>query len=193
MSSSPAEELVHAEGAPAGSKSRVSAGTSDRAVKPLPPPPAPASSRLPRNCTDSAMISTFWRLLPFWSSHSRHSRRPSIATGRPLARKREQFSPCAPQTVTSKKLGLSSQSPVAALRRRVLQATRSEHTGVPLPVERSSGSRVRLPVRTTRLMLVAATEGSFRLLRLLEIFCWRPSLGVGPAVTAEESHVATNS
>src|SRR3954447_19995300 len=165
MSSSPADELPPAEGVPAGSKSRVSAGTSDRAVKPLPPPLTPASSRLPRNCTDSAMISTFWRLLPFWSSHSRHSRRPSIATGRPLERKREQFSPWAPQTVTSKKLGLSSQSP-PALRRRVLQATRSEHTGVPPWVERSSGSRVRLPVRTTRLMLVAATDGSFRLLRL---------------------------
>src|SRR5215213_3883143 len=160
MSSSPAAGLAPPDGAPAGSKSRVSAGTSDRAVKPLPPPPPIPSSRLPRNCTASATISTFWRLLPSLSSHSRHSRRPSIATGRPLARNRAQFSPCAPQTVTSKKLGLSSHSPDAPLR-RVLQATRSEHTARPLPVERSSGSRVRLPVRTTLLMLVAAMEAPF--------------------------------
>ena len=50
----------------------------------------------------------------------------------------------------------------------VADAIRSEQTDMPLDVERSSGSRVRLPVRTTRLMFVAATEGSFRLLRLLE-------------------------
>src|SRR5215218_6927143 len=34
---------------------------------------------------------------------------------------------------------------------------RSEHTDMPLARERSSGSRVRFPVRTTLLMLVAAT------------------------------------
>ena len=90
-----------AAGAPAGAKSLVSAGTSDRGVKPLPPPPM--SSRPPRNCTASAMMSIAWRLWPLSrSSHSRHSRRPSMATGRPLARNRAQFSPCAPQTVTSK-------------------------------------------------------------------------------------------
>src|SRR5437588_7995905 len=39
---------------------------------------------------------------------------------------------------------------------------RSEHTEVPPPVERNSGSRVRLPVRITRLMLVPAiAHGSF--------------------------------
>src|SRR5919206_233663 len=107
------------------------------------------------------MISTACRL-PWSVSHSRHSRRPSSATGRPLERKRAQFSPCAPQTVTSKKLGLSSHSPVDWFLRRVLEAMRREQTDRPLAVERSSGSRVRLPVRTTRLMLVAAMEGSFR-------------------------------
>ena len=46
--------------------------------------------------------------------------------------------------------------------RRVLHAIRSEQTECRCGSERSSGSRVRLPVRTTRLMLVAATMGSFR-------------------------------
>src|SRR5215207_9915073 len=145
------------DAAPAGWKSRSSTGTSERGVKPPPPPDGP-SSRPPRNCTASATISTLWRLLPSCASHSRHSRRPSSATGRPLERKRAQFSPWAPQTVTSKKLGLSSHSPVAWFLRRVLDAIRSEHTDMPLAVERSSGSRVRLPVRTTRLMFVAAIE-----------------------------------
>ena len=49
----------------------------------------------------SAMISTDSRLLPPWL-HSRQSRRPSMQTGRPLERKRWQFSPWAPQTVTLK-------------------------------------------------------------------------------------------
>src|SRR5688572_10671295 len=63
------------------------------------PPPSP---RPPRNCTESAITSTAWRLEPSWASHSRHSRRPSIATGRPLARYCAQFSPWLPQTVMSK-------------------------------------------------------------------------------------------
>src|SRR5215218_9913797 len=144
--------------APAGWKSRSSTGTSERGVKPPPPPLLGPSSRPPRNWTASATISTLWRLLPSWASHSRHSRRPSSATGRPLERKRAQFSPWAPQTVTSKKLGLSSHSPVAWFLRRVLDAIRSEQTDMPLAVERSSGSRVRLSVSTKRLMFVAAIE-----------------------------------
>src|ERR687892_505376 len=71
------------------------------------------------------------------------------------------------------KFGLSTQSPVDWSLRRVLQATRIEHTDVPLPVERSSGSRVRLPVRMTRLMLVAATGAPFDFSKAR----W-PSLGV---------------
>src|SRR5215211_1453729 len=87
--------------APTGacSKSPVSAGTSLWGVK---RPPFSAASREPRNWTESAMISTDCRLLPCWSCHSRHSRRPSTATGRPFWRYWAQFSPCAPQTVTSK-------------------------------------------------------------------------------------------
>jgi hypothetical protein len=41
--------------------------------------------------------------------------------------------------------------------RRVLHATPSLQTDVPFGNERSSGSLVRFPVITTRLMLVAAT------------------------------------
>src|SRR5215218_9908094 len=51
----------------AGSKSPVSAGTSLCGVK---RPPFSPPSREPRNWTESAMISTDWRLLPCLSSHS---------------------------------------------------------------------------------------------------------------------------
>src|SRR5215217_758411 len=183
MSSSATEGAPLPAGAPAGWKSLSLTGTSDRGVK---PPPPGASSRLLRNWTASAMISTDWRLLPSLSCHSRHSRRPSSATGRPLDRKRAQFSPCAPQTVTSKKFGLSSHSPVCWFLRRVLLAMRREQTDMPLGSERSSGSRVRFPVRTTRLMLVAATRGSFP--SLTKSFGW-PSLGVRPARSATASQV----
>ena len=57
------------------------------------PPPFSGLSREPRNCTESAMISIDWRLLPCWSCHSRHSNRPSMATGRPFLRYVAQFSP----------------------------------------------------------------------------------------------------
>src|SRR3954454_3472267 len=49
---------------------------------------------------------------------------------------------------------MSTHSPLAESLRRVLVATRRLHTAVPSRVERSSGSWVRFPVRTTRLMLV---------------------------------------
>src|SRR3954464_2531116 len=64
-------------------KSPVSAGTSVCGVK---RPPFSAPSRDPRNWTESAMISTAWRLFPSLSSHSRHSSRPSSAIGRPFDR-----------------------------------------------------------------------------------------------------------
>src|SRR3954464_7465506 len=111
-------------GAAACWKSPVSAGTSLLGVK---RPPFSPPSRDPRNWTESAMISMDWRLLPSLSCHSRHSSRPSTATGRPFWRYVAQFSPCAPHTVTSKKLGLSTHSPEASLR-RVLTATRRPHT-----------------------------------------------------------------
>jgi hypothetical protein len=67
----------------AAAKSLVSTGMSDRLLKPL---PAPASSRgLERNWTASATMSIPWRFFPS-CSHSRHSRRPSTATGRPFER-----------------------------------------------------------------------------------------------------------
>src|ERR1035441_1444866 len=132
-----------------------SAPTPAATSSPLSSLDAPFPLPLPRNCTESAMMSTAWRLLPSWASHSRHSRRPSIATGRPFERYRATFSPWAPHTVTLKKLGLSTHSSPSL--RRVLQAIRRLHTDVPLGVERSSGSAVRLPVMTTRLMLFIAS------------------------------------
>ena len=87
---------------PSRPKSALSAcGAAAARTAAAPPPPSP-SWRPPRNWTLSAMISTAWRLVPSWASHSRQSRRPSTATGRPLARYCAQLSPWLPQTVTSK-------------------------------------------------------------------------------------------
>src|ERR671934_728944 len=120
------------------------------------PPPSPLSPREPRNWTVSATTSTFDRLEPSCDSHSLHSRRPSTAIGRPFDRYWAQFSPCAPQTLMSKKLGRSLHSPVDWSLKRRFTARRSRHTDVPLGRVESSGSAVRLPVRMTRLMF--ATE-----------------------------------
>jgi len=67
-----------------------------------PPPPSP-SPRLPRNWTLSATISTDSRLPPpSFASHSRHSSRPSIATGLPFERYWLQLSAWLPKTEMSK-------------------------------------------------------------------------------------------
>ena len=54
-------------------------------------------------------------------------------------------------------VGLVDDSPLESLR-RLLTASRRLQTEVPLGVLRSSGSRVRFPVRMTLLMFVAATS-----------------------------------
>src|SRR3954462_12291453 len=84
MSSSPGTPPPPAAGGAgvgAGVKSPVSTGTSDRGVNP--PPPPMASSRPPRNCTASAMMSMAWRFCPSCVSHSRHSSRPALAAAQP--------------------------------------------------------------------------------------------------------------
>ena len=79
----------------------VSAGTSLWGVKrePLPSPPSRGAEELHGVGDDVDRLALAG---PSLASHSRHSRRPSIATGRPFTRYLAQFSPCAPQTVTSK-------------------------------------------------------------------------------------------
>src|SRR5205085_4860203 len=69
------------------SKSSVAIGTSLSVGRtPLENPfPPPASSRPPRNWTESAMISMDSRFCPSFSQVL-HSKRPSIATGRPFLR-----------------------------------------------------------------------------------------------------------
>src|SRR5215210_1099112 len=67
---------------------------------------------------------------------------------------------------------------------------RSEHTDMPLGSERSSGSRVRLPVRTTRLMFVAATEW---LLSQTSLDSRTPSLDRGSDPLATVPQVAAKS
>src|SRR5437763_750775 len=89
-----------------GMSSSVAAGKSavDSAPAPagtnwLPPPKSPPPSpRLPRNCTDSATISTDSRLPPSCPCHSRQSSRPSTATGRPFDRYCAQLSAWLPKT-----------------------------------------------------------------------------------------------
>src|SRR4249920_1487284 len=104
MSSSEAAAPVNAS---------TGSGLSSALGRKLPPPPPPSlSPREPRNWTVSATTSTFERLPPSCDSHSLHSSRPSIATGRPLERYWAQFSPCAPHTLMSKKLGFSDHSPL---------------------------------------------------------------------------------
>src|SRR6267142_3539933 len=94
---------------------------------PSPPPPSP---RLSRNCTDCATISTFERLLPSWASHDDQSSRPSTPTRRPLARWLLRASAWLPNTLTSKKFGLSIQLPPSSFC-RPLTATPSLSTAVP--------------------------------------------------------------
>src|SRR5581483_7658381 len=82
MSSSPPPAATGA-----ASKSPVSMGTSLSVARTLLNPfPLPVSSRPPRNCTLSAMISIDSRFCPSLVSHWLHSSRPSIATGRPFLR-----------------------------------------------------------------------------------------------------------
>ena len=93
-----------------GAKSDVSAGTSECGAKPL----LYCWRTALTAATVGAVVGAAQELdglgddldglalgvvLPF---HSRQSRRPSMQTGRPLVRKRAQFSPWAPQTVTLK-------------------------------------------------------------------------------------------
>src|SRR5436853_7064938 len=61
--------------------------------------------------------------------------------------------------VTRKKFAFSSQSPVDPFLRRVLHATPSLQIDSPPGVVRCSGSRVKLPVNTTRLMFIEPPSG----------------------------------
>jgi hypothetical protein len=87
-----------------------------------------------------------------FGSHLRQSRCPSTATGPPLCMCLATFSPEAPYTTTSKKLGFSTHSP-AASRRLVLTASRSSQTLLPDGRGCRRGSLVSRPVRTTWLMV----------------------------------------
>src|SRR5665811_457257 len=115
------------------------------------PAEAPASWREPRNCTVLATTSTFERLEPSCASQLRKLRRPSMATCRPLLRYWAQLSPWPPQTTMSKKFGFSIHSPASFLYFSFTASPRVQ-TDLPLGVVRSSGSRVRFPTRTTRLI-----------------------------------------
>jgi hypothetical protein len=111
MSSSPAPDDEPPTGA--GAKSSVFVGTSLWGVK-RPPfwPPFSPPSREPRNWTESATISTAWRLFPSLSVNSRHSRRPSMATGRPFLAARVAGDPQAADggsAVRAAQLGIAGE------------------------------------------------------------------------------------
>src|SRR5438105_12152599 len=78
--------------------------------EPPPPPPPSPSLRLSRNWTLCAITSTFERLAPSCSQDDQSSR-PSTPTRRPFARCCDSISAWLPNTLTSKKLGLSTQLP----------------------------------------------------------------------------------
>src|SRR5205823_1339324 len=144
------------------------------------PFPLPASSRPPRNCTVSAMISIDSRFWPS-ASHWLHSSRPSIATARPFLRYWAQLSACLPNTVTRKKLAFSSHWPVCPSLRRPLTARPSLQIPSPPGVVRCSGSLVRLPVSTTRLMFPAIPQAPFQ----ATFESLRSSLGAEQAATID--------
>ena len=87
------------------------------------------------------MISTAWRFVPSCASHSRHSRRPSIATGRPFDEVlRAALALVAPDGDVEVVRLLGPLRRSSSLR-RVLTAMRRLQTAVPAGVWRSSGSR----------------------------------------------------
>ena len=160
----------------AGWKSRSSTGTSL---------PRSAADRRPVNRRRGGVVAAAQELhrvgddidclalRPSWVSHSRHSSRPSIATGRPLDRKRAAVlalgAPDRDVEVVGLVLPLAGR---AVLAPRVARRCACSQTEVPLGSERSSGSRVRLPVITTLLMLVAAT--TYLPFALCIALCYRP-------------------
>src|SRR5215203_5546452 len=101
----------------------------------------------PRNCTLSATTSTLLLLDPSWDSQVRYCNLPSTKMGSPFFLYVAMVSPSSRQALMSKK------STSSFLERTRFTAMPKEHTGTPAWVKRSSGSRVRLPPRTTRLKL----------------------------------------
>ena len=115
------------------------------------------------------MISTAWRLLPVLvlplAPLEAAVDRDRAALGEVLGAVLALRAPDGDVEV----VGLVDPLARSASLRRVLHAMRRLQTAVPLGRLRSSGSRVRLPVRTTRLMLVAAIRRSFVLLSAAEL------------------------
>ena len=146
-----------------GMSSSAAAGAKSAFSRPRPrghelaaaPPPSRAG-RPPRNWTVSAMISTAWRFVPSCASHSRQSRRPSIADGAALGEVlRAALALVAPDGDVEVVRLVGPLARRAVLHARV-HGDAELADAVPLGVCRSSGSRVRLPTRTTRLMFAIA-------------------------------------
>ena len=145
-------------------KSRSSIGTSPlpsrRGTLPENPFPAPASSRPPRNCTESAMISTAWRFCPSWLS-------PLAPLEPAVDRDRAALGQVAGAVLALRApdgdvevVGLVLPLAGAALAPRVARDPQAAD-GHAARQRAQLRVAVRLPVITTRLMLVAAIAAPF--------------------------------
>ena len=99
--------------------------------------------------TLSATTSALRRLLPSLSFQSRICSRPSTTAMRPLAKYWQTNSAVWRQATTSMKS--VAFSPLSRLLKSRSTAREKDVTAVPVCVRRSSGSRVRRPMITTRL------------------------------------------
>src|SRR5215218_1207315 len=105
--------------------------------------------------TSLASISVTVRLSPSLVSQERVLSRPTTTARLPLRRDSATFSAWSRQTLTRKKW-VSPSRQVSPSRTRVLTARLKFATAVPLLVNRSSGSSVRLPIWTVKLSLLTA-------------------------------------
>src|SRR5579875_323373 len=103
--------------------------------------------------TSSAVISILERRSPSWFSQLRWSRRPVTMTRLPRPRDWATFSASWPQQTMSKNDVASSHSWLWRFCQRRLTATPKVVVAWPDGVNRSSGSRVRLPMTLTWLPL----------------------------------------
>src|SRR6188508_2697425 len=110
------------------------------------PPPSPRFGKKVMDCATTSCLLRFW---PSSVSHRRCCSRPSTITPFPLLRYCPQCSACLPNTTMSTKQTSSFRSSPCLYRR--LTANPSAATGVPFGVYRSSGLRVRFPMRMTLL------------------------------------------
>src|SRR5690606_1713783 len=154
--------LCHQNGSSSGPGWGTGSFATARELPPPPPPPLhppPPSRRSLRftsavaqrrlGPTSSATISTTERRSPSAVSHERCSRRPATTTRAPFSSDSLTFCARSRKQVTLKNEVLSSHCWDSRFCHRRFTATPKVVTGAPAGVNRSSGSRVRLPTIVT--------------------------------------------